>query len=317
MTTDGLTCLVVDDQERLRRALARQLEAAGYPCAEAGSGVEAVSVLEAREIALVISDIRMPGMDGVALLKVIRERWPDTAVIMVTGVAEVETAVSCLHLGAYDYISKPYQADEVRARIDRALEKRQLLIDNRRYQHHLSELVEQQALRIEELFLEGVQALVHALEAKDSYTHGHSTRVSAYASRIASALGLPPDDVQLVELGAALHDVGKIGVREEVLRKPAKLTDDEYRHIMEHAVIGERILAPLLKNAPGVLAIVRSHHERWDGRGVPDGLAAPRPGAVRWRGSRGVPQGVSRNQGTSHSDPRRHPDSPAGGPRAR
>src|SRR5262245_38179573 len=158
----------------------------------------------------------MPSMSGVQLLEVVRARWPEAAVIMLTAVAELETAVTCLNMGASDYIAKPFQIEEIRARVEQALDKRRLLIENRRYQLHLTKLVRQQATRIEEVFLEGVQTVVAALEAKDSYTQGHSVRVSAYAGRIATALGLSHEDVQLIELGAELHDVGKIGVREEV-----------------------------------------------------------------------------------------------------
>ena len=273
---DGLknaTCLIVDDQERLRQALVRKLQWAGMRCREAGSGVEALRALEAERAEVLISDIQMPEMTGVELLTTVRERWPDIAAIMVTGVDDVATAVSCLQLGAFDYITKPFQLDEVQARVERALEKRRLLMENRSYQERLAELVQHQARRIEELFLEGVQTLAHALEAKDAYTRGHSARVSGYSRGIAQTVGMSVSDSQMITLGAELHDVGKIGVREEVLHKAGALTADEYAHIMEHTVIGERILAPLLKHAPQVLAIVRSHHERWDGRGVPDHLA--------------------------------------------
>ena len=117
-----------------------------------------------------------------------------------------------------------------------------------------------------------MQTLAHALEAKDPYTKGHSARVAAYAGRIAAVLGLPDAEVQLIELGAELHDIGKIGVREAVLQKPARLSDEEYQHIMLHTAIGARILEPLLKHAPQVLAVVRWHHERPDGSGLPDQL---------------------------------------------
>jgi response regulator RpfG family c-di-GMP phosphodiesterase len=273
---DGLknaTCLIVDDQERLRQALVRKLQWAGMQCREASSGGEALRALEAERADVLISDIQMPEMSGVELLTTVRERWPDIAAIMVTGVDDVATAVSCLQLGAFDYITKPFQLDEVQARVERALEKRRLLLENRTYQDRLAELVQHQAQRIEELFLEGVQTLVQALEAKDAYTRGHSARVSAYSRAIAQRLAVHEADVQMITLGAELHDVGKIGVREEVLRKAGALTAEEYAHIMEHTVIGERILAPLLKHAPAVLSIVRSHHERWDGHGLPDGAA--------------------------------------------
>ena len=268
----GMRCLVVDDEPRLRRVLVRLLEGEGFSCAEAGSGVEALKELENGPAPLVISDLRMPEMDGVSLLREIITRWPETAVIVVTAVAEVESAVACLQMGALDYVAKPFHLDEVRARVSQALDKRRLIIENRNYQHGLEERVEAQARRIEELFLEGVHALVYALEAKDAYTRGHSMRVANYSVGIARALGLDSDLIDTIALGAELHDVGKIGVSESVLHKAGKLTDAEYRHIMEHTVIGARILGPLMRDAPGALAIVRSHHERLDGAGFPDGL---------------------------------------------
>lgn len=269
-------CLVVEDQDRLRAALTRSLRQRGYDCLEARSGREALDVLgrpDTGEVHVVLSDIRMPEMDGLTLLGALRERYPDLAVVMVTGVAEVETAVECLQQGAFDYITKPFQLSEVHARIERALERRRLLIENRRYQQHLAELVRQQAVRIEEVFLEGIQTLVHALEAKDPYTQGHSMRVARYARTTAHVLGYTEEQAQIIEIGAELHDIGKIGVSEVVLNKDGDLTDDEYRHVMTHTVIGERILAGLFRAAPVVLSIVRSHHERLDGKGLPDGLA--------------------------------------------
>ncbi len=269
----GLQCLVVDDEPRLRRVLVRLLETEGFSCREAGSGVEALELLGATPAELVLSDLRMPEMDGVTLLREIVTRWPQTAVVMVTAVAEVESAVACLHLGALDYVAKPFHLDEVRARVTQALDKRRLIIENASYRQRLEERVEVQARRIEELFLEGVQALAEAQEAKNTYLRGHSLRVADYAVHMARALQLGEDAIDAIALGGRLHDLGKIGVREEVLHKEGKLTDEEYRHIMEHPTIGARILGPLLRDAPVSLAIVRSHHERFDGRGVPDGLA--------------------------------------------
>ncbi len=268
----GMRCVVVDDEPRLRRVLVRLLEGEGFTCAEAGSGVEALQELAKGPVPLVISDLRMPEMDGVTLLREIITRWPETAVIVVTAVAEVESAVACLQMGALDYVAKPFHLDEVRARVSQALDKRRLIIENRNYQAGLEERVEVQARRIEELFLEGVHALVFALEAKDAYTRGHSMRVANYSVEIARALGLDKDLIDTIALGAELHDVGKIGVSESVLHKAGKLSDAEYRHIMEHTVIGARILGPLMRDAPGALSIVRSHHERLDGTGFPDSL---------------------------------------------
>lgn len=275
-------CLIVDDEPRLRTLLARLLTGEGFTCREAASGAEAIAAMEQHPVPLVISDVRMPVMDGVTLLREVVRRWPGTAVIVVTANADVEGAVACLQLGALDYIAKPFQLQDVRARVFQALDKRRLLLENRSYQEQLEQRVRAQARRIGELFLEGVQALAVALEAKDAYLRGHSTRVAEYAVATAHRLGMTDDEIDTLALGAHLHDIGKIGVREEVLHKPARLTAEEYAHIMEHPVIGARILAPLLKDQPIALAIVRSHHERLDGSGLPDRLRGDQiPMAVR------------------------------------
>src|SRR2546427_13143681 len=156
---NAMRCLVVDDEPRLRRVLVRLLEGEGFTCREAGSGVEALEVLEHDAVPLVISDLRMPHMDGVALLREVMHRWPDTAVVMVTAVAEVESAVACLQLGALDYVGKPFHLDEVRARVMQALDKRRLILENRMYHEQLEQRVQEQARRIEELSLERLQAL--------------------------------------------------------------------------------------------------------------------------------------------------------------
>ena len=266
-------CLIVDDEPRLRQVLVHLMRNDGFTCLEAANGDEAMAVLERQPVTLVMSDLRMPKLDGMELLRQIRGRWPDTAVVMITAVADVEVAVSCLAVGAMDYLTKPFHLEEVRARVAQALEKRRLVLENRGYQESLQEKVAVQARRLEELFLASVQALAEALEVKDPYTRGHSVRVSHYASVIAKEMGLGGELLRRIELGGHVHDIGKIGVREDVLNKPGKLTNDEYQHIMTHPMVGWKILAPLLGDMPEALNIVRSHHERFDGRGIPDGLA--------------------------------------------
>lgn len=269
----AVRCLVVDDEPMLRRVLVRVLASAGYEATEAGSGLEALDRLSRGTYDLVISDIHMPAMDGMQLLAQVRALWPDVGVVMITAVSDVQTAVACLNQGALDYVSKPFQVDEALARVRQALERRRLVLENRDYQRTLERRVREQADKIRDLFVLGVQTLAHALEAKDAYTRGHSMRVAAYSTAIAKQLGLDGDAVAEIRLGAELHDVGKIGVREAVLLKPGQLDEEEYLHIMQHTVIGERILQPLLQDHPLVLQIVRSHHERRDGRGFPDRLA--------------------------------------------
>lgn len=265
-------CLVVDDEPRLRQILVRVMRADGFIVDEASNGFEAIAQMERHPATLILTDIEMPKMDGFSLLRELRSRWPDAAVMMISGNGDVQTAVSCLSVGALDYLTKPFHLEEVRARITSALERRRLVLENREYQTRLEQKVQAQARRIEQQFLGGVQALAEALEAKDPYTHGHSVRVSQYATAIARRLGLPPHVIRAVTLGGRLHDIGKIGVREEILTKPARLTPEEYAHVMTHPIVGWRILSAMVIDQPELLNIVRSHHERIDGAGLPDGL---------------------------------------------
>jgi putative nucleotidyltransferase with HDIG domain len=266
-------CLVIDDDAQVRSALVRVIRNQGLTCLEASSGTDALALLEtAGEVPVCISDIYMPEMDGVTFLQEALRRYPDMAVIMLTGVADVSTAVQCLQLGALDYISKPVLIDEVRARIAKALEKRDLILQNRFYQQTLETRVRDLDRRNKQHLINGVQTLVHALEAKDAYTSGHSARVSRYAVKTAIQLGITGERLEHIRLGGELHDIGKIGTREDILNKPGPLGPEEFAHIKEHTVLGERILAPFLSEARAVLTIVRSHHERLDGGGFPDGI---------------------------------------------
>jgi cyclic di-GMP phosphodiesterase len=268
-----MRCLVVDDEPMVRRAVVRMLEAQGFACVEAGSGREGLDVLVGTgELPLVISDVRMPELDGLGFLTEVRRLFPDTAVVMLSGIAETSVAVECLHLGAADFLTKPIEMSEMHARVARALEKRALVMQNRYYQATLERRVREQAERIRELFLEGVQMLARALEAKDPCLRGHSIRVSHYSVETARRLGLGEPVIEQIRIGGELHDIGKIGTREAVLQKPGSLTEDERHQICEHPALGERMLAPLARESPGVLRVVRSHHERLDGSGFPDGL---------------------------------------------
>jgi putative two-component system response regulator len=266
-------CLIVDDEPSVRRSLSRMLAAQGFKCLEAGSGKEGLEVLDQiGEIPLIISDMKMPELDGMGFLEAVRERFPDSSVIMLSGMSETTTAVDCLHLGAADFLLKPISLGELQARVTRALEKRALVLQNRFYHEHLERQVQEQAQRIQELFLQGIQMLARALEAKDAYTRGHSIRVSRYAVATAARLGFVDARLAGIRLGGELHDIGKIGTREAVLHKPGSLTAEEFSQICEHPTLGEKMLSPLAHESPDVLRIVRSHHERLDGAGFPDGL---------------------------------------------
>lgn len=274
---DAPRALVVDDDLQVRRTLCRVLKALGVSASEASNGREALMVLEELgELPLVISDIYMPEMDGITLLKDVLRRYPDTAVLMLTGVAEVTTAVESLQHGAFDYLAKPILIDEFRARVENALEKRRLVLENRYLQQSYQERLEAQLRELDmknkEQFLGQVQMAVRMLEKKDVYTRGHSQRVSKYSVKTALMLGFTGEILDQVRLGGDLHDIGKIGTRDAVLNKPGPLTREEFEEIKKHVTEGEEILEPLRKDRPVVLDIVRYHHERMDGSGFPDGL---------------------------------------------
>jgi putative nucleotidyltransferase with HDIG domain len=247
---------------------------------EVESAVRALEWLD-REgpVPLLITDIYMPEMDGIELLRRVRRQWPDTAVLVITGVAEVGTAVECLQQGALDYLAKPVQLEEVRARIHNALERHRLSLENRYLQQSYQERLEAQlrelSRRNKEMFLGQIQMAVRMLEKKDVYTRGHSNRVAVYAVKTAVQMGYTGEVLDQIRLGGELHDIGKIGTRDEVLNKPGPLTPDEFEEIKKHVVEGEEILEPLRREHPLVLDIVRSHHERIDGTGFPDRLSGP------------------------------------------
>lgn len=233
---------------------------------------EALELMGLQDFQLVLSDIMMPGRNGIELLEEISEGYPDTAVIMVTAVADMATAIRALKTGAYDYVTKPFNMDEVEISIQRAFEKRRLLIANREYRDHLEQKVAEQTESIRQAFMGAVASLVEALEAKDAYTKGHSSRVTEIAVILAGESGMSDSEVEKIKLAGTVHDLGKIGVPDSILNKPGKLTDEEFSEIKKHCATGERILKAVILDSE-VLAIVRHHHERFGGGGYLDAIS--------------------------------------------
>ena len=272
MVEKQASILIVDDEASVRQFLSRGVAGEGYRCEEASTGDEALIKIKSAPVQLVILDIKMPGRSGVELLPEIKAAHPDVAVIMATAITDTSTAIQCMKQGAYDYITKPFDLDDVVLSIERALEKRKLELENRDYQQHLERKVGEQAQKIRASFLNAITALAYALEAKDKYTSGHSQRVAEISVAIAAELGLPQPDIEKIRLVGLIHDIGKIGVRESVLNKPGRVTADEYQHILSHCDIGEHILTPVVEDEQ-ILKAVRHHHERYDGAGYPDRLS--------------------------------------------
>ncbi len=258
--------LIVDDETGVRRLLHQILVREGYHCEEADSGDEALNKIRGNPAELVILDIKMPGKSGVELLPKIRADYPDTAVIMATAVAESNVAVQCMREGAYDYLIKPFNLDEVVLSVGRALEKRRLELENRDYQQHLDRKVKEQTKKIREILLGAIESVVLSLEAKDSYTAGHSRRVAEIAVAIGRELGLSESVVEDLRWGGLLHDIGKIAVDPSIQNKPGKLTPGEYEHIMIHPQLGASIVERAVNKT--MVEAIRHHHDRYDGNGL-------------------------------------------------
>jgi cyclic di-GMP phosphodiesterase len=276
-TTVSPRILIVDDEVEITEILA-DLLSEEYECTRAGSAEEALSLLQEGEFQLVISDITMPGMSGLDMIPHVKELSPDTVVVMISGMQTVESAIGALRVGAFDYLMKPFDLRQVEAVVKRALEHHDLVVAKQRYENHLEELVEQRTAELDRALnsLEGayrstLKALTAALETRDSETHGHSERVVSYSLRLGREYGLSSDDMKSLEFGSLLHDIGKIGVPDSILRKPAKLTEEEWVRMREHPLHGQQILRGI-EFLQGASRVVAQHHEKWDGTGYPLGL---------------------------------------------
>jgi len=266
MTTQEKKILIVDDEATIRRLLRQKLTSLGYHCEEACSSEEALGKLKTYPADLIMLDMKMPGKSGMDLLPELKASYPDTAVIMATAVAESNLAIQCMRLGADDYITKPFNLDEVVLNVEKTFEKQMLEQQIREYQEHLHQKVEQQTIEIRTLFLNSIEALVFALEAKDKYTAGHSRRVSEIALDLGRGMNLSGEDLENLRWGSLLHDVGKIAVDQIIQNKPGKLTPAEYEHIMIHAQVGAGIVKPVVNQK--VVEIVEHHHDHFNGSGL-------------------------------------------------
>lgn len=270
--------LLVDDDAHVREVLHQIFRAAGYDCYVAASGLEALALFERARPPLTVTDLRMADVDGLGLLRAIRARDPDAAVVMLTGAPDVKTAIDSLKLGADDFILKPVNVDELLIAAERALERRQLLLERRQYQALLERRVEEatQDLRrayqqLQETYRATLETLGAALDSRDVGTEAHSRRVHGYALALAREHGVPERDLPDLEHGVLLHDIGKIGIPDRILLKPGPLTPEEWEVMKRHPEIGKRLIEriPFLR---GAVPVVYCHHERWDGTGYPQGL---------------------------------------------
>ena len=270
--------LVVDDEEAIREVVSTMLESKGYRCTAVSNGRAAQEQVKRLTPDLVLSDMIMPEMDGIKLLDWLREYDPEVPVIMVTAIHDISTALEAIRRGAYDYILKPFEKDQLFLGVGRALQHRRLVAENRSYQLKLEQQVEERTAQLtgalaqlEQSYDDTLEALGSALDLKDAETEGHCQRVTAFTISIAKAMPVPNPYLPVLARAAFLHDIGKMAIPDGILRKPGPLTDDEKQIMRKHCEIGYNMLIriPFLRDAA---EIVLAHQEFYDGTGYPRGL---------------------------------------------
>jgi putative nucleotidyltransferase with HDIG domain len=270
--------LVVDDEEAIREVVSTMLESKGYHCTTVQNGRAAQDQVKRITPDLVLSDMIMPEMDGLKLLEWLRQYDPDVPVIMVTAIHDISTALEAIRRGAYDYILKPFEKEQLFLGVGRALQHRRLVIDNRNYQRDLEIKVEERTRRLqlaveqlEQSYDDTLEALGSALDLKDAETEGHCQRVTAFCISIAKSMPVPDTYLPILARAAFLHDIGKMAIPDGILRKPGPLNDDEKKIMRTHCEIGYNMLIriPFLRDAA---EIVLAHQEFYDGSGYPRGL---------------------------------------------
>jgi len=270
--------LVVDDEEAIREVVSTMLESKGYHCASVSNGRAAQDFVRKQTPDLVLSDMIMPEMDGIKLLDWLRNYDPEIPVIMVTAIHDISTALEAIRRGAYDYILKPFEKDQLFHGVGRALQHRRLVLENRNYQTTLERKVDeatanlrQKHIELEQSYDDTLEALGSALDLKDAETEGHCQRVTAFTISIAKAVPVPFGYLPIMARAAFLHDIGKMAIPDSILRKPGPLDDEEKQTMRTHCEIGYNVLAkiPFLRDAA---EIVLAHHEFFDGTGYPRGL---------------------------------------------
>ncbi len=290
-TTSQEIVLIVDDDAAIRHLLHAKLSREGHVCFAVAGSSEAMDAVQSRRVALALLDINLPGKSGLQILPEIKTESPDTTVMMITGLNDAATAVQCIRLGAYDYVTKPFDLDSLALNVRHALEKRRLELDNREYQATFERRVSEKSkdlaqslAKIKSASLDTIIHLSQAAEYKNGDTGNHILRVSRYAAIIAERLGLPGPEVESILYASPMHDIGKIGIPDSILLKPGKLDDSEWALMKKHTVIG----AAILESADSEVVklgstIAISHHEKWNGTGYPYGLKGkdiPLPGRI-------------------------------------
>ncbi len=272
--------LIIEDDENTRKLVREMLQREGFRCRTAGDGREGLKIFDLENhFSLVLVDIKMPGVSGLEVLEKIKRRAPETGVIILSGITEVDVAVESMRRGADGYITKPFKLKELIAVVEKVVEKRNLLLERRRHEEELKRIVIErtrelrEAIReLNEIYEATIESFVKALDFREAETQAHSKRVCAYARILAKEIGIRDErELSDLERGALLHDIGKIGIPDRILKKPGALSEEEWGWIKRHPILGYKIVKniPALKNSTQIILF---HHERHDGKGYPFGL---------------------------------------------
>jgi putative nucleotidyltransferase with HDIG domain len=264
--------LIVDDDEAVRGPLSAQMEALGHECHLATNGEEAVRLVREREYDLIVSDIRMPVMDGLEFLKtVVTQIEFVTPIIILTGYNDVGHAIRAMQVGAYDFVRKPWDMLEMRIAVNRALTRRADLKFRRSYQAELERRVQEAVAELKRAYDGTVVGFAALLEGRDTTTADHCERVRSICARLGQEMGLGTDRIRDLELGAMLHDIGKCKIPDAILNKAGPLTTDEWAVMRRHPEFGAEIVKKI-DFLQGAVDVVGNHHEKYDGSGYPRGL---------------------------------------------
>jgi putative two-component system response regulator len=263
--------LVIDDELYIQEILKSTLEEAGFGCVTVSSAEEALAQFAVQDFDIAFTDIRMPGKQGTELLKEIKTAYPHIIVIMITAIDDTRTAIDSMRLGAYDYIVKPFNLDQILVSANRALDKRHLENTNREYQKYLLQVADERAAETRRLFYSMTQVFIHLMDLRLPFNEGHSLRVAEQARYVARELRMTEDGVRKIYLAALLHDVGMILVEDMLLNKQGALTLDEQRRVQARNSLADEVLRPILEDEE-VLKVIRHNRERYDGTGYPGRL---------------------------------------------
>ena len=265
--------LIVDDEEAIRSLFVEALSGLGYRCDVAVNGLECLAkYYESNDYDVVLLDVQMPELGGIETLKKLKSYAPDLSIIIVSASRDIDNVRTALKEGAYDYIFKPFNVNDVQAVIRRAVERAQLIKENKDYQLNLEKKVENQTQELVKLYSGTLQAMILALDLRESETGYHSYRVTEYALTLGRHMELSESQLSMLAKGALLHDIGKIGVPDSILLKPGKLTEEEWEIMRKHAELGYMMLKKIEFLEDSAL-IVHTHHEHFDGSGYPNGLS--------------------------------------------